>query len=64
MAQLVKNLPAMQETQGRFLGWEDYSGEGNGNELQYSCLKNHMHRGAWQATVHGVTRVRHDLVTK
>ena len=29
-------------------------GEGNGNPLQYSCLKNPMHRGAWWATVHGV----------
>ena len=38
-------------------------GEGNGNLLQYSCLENPMHRGAWQATVHGVTRVGHDLVT-
>ena len=30
-------------------------GEGNGNPLQYSCLENPMDRGAWQATVHGVT---------
>ena len=39
-------------------------GEGNGNTLQYSCLENPRDRGAWQATVHGVTRVRHNLVTK
>ena len=39
-------------------------GEGNGNPLQYSCLENPMDRGTWQATVHGVARVRHDLVTK
>ena len=39
-------------------------GEGNGNPFQYSCLENPMDRGAWQATVHGVTRVGHDLVTK
>jgi len=39
-------------------------GEENGNPLQYSCLVNPMDRGAWQATVHGVARVRHDLVTK
>ena len=38
-------------------------GEGNGNPLQCSCLENPMDRGGWQATVHGVTRVRHDLVT-
>ncbi|KAB0355239.1 hypothetical protein FD755_022698, partial [Muntiacus reevesi] len=39
-------------------------GEGNGNPLQYSCLENPMDRGTWQTTVHGVTRVGHDLVTK
>ena len=32
---------------------------GNGNPLQYSCLGNAMDRGAWKATVHGVT-VRQD----
>ena len=31
-------------------------GEGNGNPLQYSCLKNSMDRGAWQAAVHRVTK--------
>ena len=31
-------------------------GEGNGTPLQYSCLGNPMERGAWQATVHGVTK--------
>ena len=30
-------------------------GEGNGNSLLYSCLKNSMDRGTWQATVQGVT---------
>ena len=39
-------------------------GEGNGNPLQCSCLENAMDRGAWQATVHGVARVGHDLATK
>ena len=31
-------------------------GEGNGNPLQYPCLENSMDRGAWWATVHGVTK--------
>ena len=31
-------------------------GEGNGNPLQYSCLENPVDRGAWWATVHGVTQ--------
>ena len=39
-------------------------GEGKGNPLQYSCLENPMERGAWQAKVHGVARVGHDLATK
>ena len=33
-----------------------YTGEGNGNPLQYSCLQNSMDGGAWQATVHGVAK--------
>ena len=64
LAQSVKNLPAMQETRVRPLGQEDPPGEGNGNPLQYSCLENPMDRGAWWATVHGVTRVGCNLVTK
>ena len=35
------------------------SGEGNGNPLQYSCLKNPMNRGAWWATI-GSQGVRRD----
>ena len=38
--------------------------EGNGNPLQCYCLENPMDRGAWQATVHGVSRVGHNLVIK
>ena len=45
---------------GSILGSGRYSGEGNGNPLQYSCLENPMDGGAQLATVHGVTRVRHD----
>ena len=35
-------------------------GGGNDNLLQYSCLENSMDRGAWQATVHGVTKSWND----
>ena len=38
------------------------AGEGNGNLLQSSCLENPMDIGTWQAPVHGITRVGHDLV--
>ena len=37
-----------------------FSGEGNGNPLLYSCLENPMDREASQATVHGITKLRHD----
>ena len=35
-------------------------GEGNGNPLHYSCLKNPMDRGVWQTIVRGVTKNWHD----
>ena len=37
--------------------------KGNGYPLKYSCLANSMDRGAWQATVHGVTKSRTQLST-
>ena len=40
---------------------ERFPGGGNGKPLQYSCLENSMHRGVWQATVHGVTQSRTQL---
>ena len=39
-------------------------GEVNGHLLQYSCLENPMDRGAWLATVHGVTKSQTNLPTK
>ena len=39
-------------------------GGGNGNPLQYSCLENPMDRGPWWATVHGITKSKHDGVTE
>ena len=36
-------------------------GEGNGNPFQHSCLENSMDRGAWQATVHGITKSQIEL---
>ena len=52
------------EDPGSIPGLGRSPGEGNGNALQYSCLENPMDRGAWQATVHGVARIGHDLATK
>ena len=56
VAQLVKNLPAMQETWGSIPGSGRSPGEGNGYPLQYSCLENLIGRGAWRVTVHGVAK--------
>ena len=39
---------------GLIPGLGRFSGEGNGNPFQYSCLENPMDRGAWKAAVHGV----------
>ena len=41
---------------GSIPGLQRSPGEGNGFPFQYSCLENPMDRGAWQATVHGVTK--------
>ena len=51
------------EDAGSAPGWWWSPGGGNGNPLQFSCLKNLMNRGAWQATVHGVTGSRTQLST-
>ena len=53
---MIKNLPAMQETQVRSLSQEDSPAEGNDNPLQYSSMENSMDRGVWWATVHGVAK--------
>ena len=56
VAQMVKRLPAVRETQVRSLGWEDpLEKEMATRSLQYSCLENSMD-GAWYAAVHGVTK--------
>ena len=56
VAQMVKNLHAMQETWVWSLDWEDSPGEGNSYPLLHFGLENSMDTGAWQATVHIVTK--------
>ena len=56
---VVKNPPAKAGDigdVGSIPGSGRSSGEGNGNPVQYSCLKSPMDRGAWWATVHGVAK--------
>ena len=57
MAQTVKNLPAVQETQVQSESGRS-PGAGNGYSLQYSCLENFIDRGAQWATTRGVTKSR------
>ena len=56
---MVKNPSAnsgdIRDT-GLIPGLGRYSGEGHGNRLQYSFLKNPMDRGAWRATVHRIAK--------
>ena len=63
---MVKHLHAVKETQVRSQGWEDPLEKEIANHSGSSkpFLENPMDRGVWQATVHGVARVRHNLVTK
>ena len=56
---MVNNLPAMQETGIQSLGWEDSPGEGNGYQLQDSCLENSVDRGPCH--VHGVSKSQTQL---
>ena len=63
IAQLVKNLPEVQELacnardQGSIPGSGRFPGEGNGNPLRYSHLENSMDRGASWTTVHRITEL-------
>ena len=61
---VVKNLPANAGAtgdSGSIPGSGRSLGVRNGNPLQYSCLENPMDRGAWQATVHELTKSQTQL---
>ena len=60
LSPFVKESACNARDPGSIPGWKDSPGEGNGNPLQYSCLENPMGRGAWEATVYGIERVRHN----
>ena len=55
---VVKNPPASVGDMGSVPRLGRSAGGGHGNPLRYSCLGNPMDRGAWRATVHGVTKDR------
>ena len=56
VAQMIKESACNMGDLGSIPGAGRSSGEKNGNPLQYSCLKNPMDRGAWQATICGITK--------
>ena len=58
VAQIVKNLPAVQKTWAPSLDQGRFPGEGNSNPPQYSCLENPMDREAWWTIVHSVAKSR------
>ena len=58
VAQRVKNPPAMRETWVWSLGWEDSLQEGMSTHSSILAWRIAMDRGAWRATVHGVTKSR------
>ena len=62
VAQMVKNSPAMRETWVQSLGWEDTLEEGMATHSSILAWRNHMGRGAWQATVCRVTKSRTQLI--
>ena len=63
---VVKNLSAMQGDLDvvSIPGWGRSPGGGNGNPLQYSCLKNSLDRGAWRVIVQRVAKSRTQLSTR
>ena len=61
---VVKNLSANAgdaRDASLILGLGRSPGVGSGNLLQYSCLENSVDRGAWWATVHGITKSQTQL---
>ena len=58
VAQMVKNLPILQETGVRYLGRENSLEKGMATHSSILFLQNSMDREAWWATVHGVTKSR------
>ena len=56
VAQMVKNLPVMGETQVQFLGQEDPLEKGMASHSSILALRIPMDRGAWRVTVHGIAQ--------
>ena len=64
VTQLVKNLPSVLETRVQFLGQEDPLEKELATHSSILAWRIPMDGGPWQATVHGVARIKHNLETK
>ena len=62
-ARMVKNPPAMWEIRVQFLGWEDPLEDGMATHSSIPARRILMDRGAWWATVHGVSKSRTEQVS-
>ena len=56
MAEVVKNVPIMQETQVRSLSWEDPPEKGMATHSSILAWENPIEEEAWKAIDHGVTK--------
>ena len=56
VVQMIKNMPAVRETEVQSLGQEDLLEKGMATHSKFSCLENSMDRRAWRATVRGVAK--------
>ena len=61
---MIKESTCNAGDPGLILGLGRSPGEGHGNPLQYSCQENSVDRGAWQATVHWITKSQKRLSEK
>ena len=60
VAQMIKNLPAIQESRVRSLGWKDHLEKKMATHSSILAWKSHGQRSLPWATVQGLQRVRHD----
>ena len=64
---MIKSLPASAgdaTDESSIPELERFPGLGSGNLLQYSCLEKSVDKGAWQVTIHAVTKIRTQLDTE
>ena len=61
VAEMIKNLPPVWETQVRFLGWEDLPEKGMATHSSILAWRILLDRATWQAIVHGVTKSQTQL---